>query len=372
MEQCDLTGAKLRAAAPGLSRLASLRQLEMTYRDLNAQDWGVLAQQVFPSYGCLETLDLQACHLTAAKLRAAAPGLGRLRALRALALGGNPGLDPEGWGVLAREVLPSLLHLESLDLSRCGLAAERLRAAAPGLRRLEALRHLALACNEGIDAEGWAILARQVFPFYTRLESLEVHSCNLTTAKIRAAAPGFGRLIALQRLDMWDNHGLDADGWHILAWEALAPASARLQRLDLSHCGLAAAALGDAAPALAGLGALRELALAGLGGLAAEDWGLLAREVFPSYTLLESLTLAECGLTTAKLRAAAPGLARLAALRQLLMAANPDIDAEGWAALAREVLPHLPQLQKLDIRWCSPPDAAFFSLEREGLMVDFE
>lgn len=352
LHRCCLTAGWLRALAPALQRLTGLKSLDLSWSaELDAEGWGILAAEVLPYYGGLESLHLAECRLSAAGLRAAAPGLRGLAGLRALRLEGNRELEAKGWSVLAREVLPSYKRLEALDVAYCGLTTAKLRALVPGLKHLALLRELRLWHNGDIDAEGWGVLAQEVFPSYTRLEVLNVEWCSLTAAKLRAAAPGLGRLRALRELRLGLNAGVDEEGWGVLAREVL-PAYACLELLAIGNCGLTAEKLRAAAPALAGLAELRELHLEGNAEIDAEGWGLLALEVLPKCPLLETLDLRRCGLSAAKLRAAAPGLASLPALLELRLGGNQDIEPEGWATLAREACPLHAGLQTLSLYEC--------------------
>lgn len=209
-----LTGSTLHASLPGLRAMISLHQLEVEGMRPDAEPWAAFAGGVLPQYTRLRELSLQLCNLDvegwsvlsskafaacarlerlviarcgldAARLRAVAPGLGQLAALRALCLEENPGVEAEGWRALAEEALPGLAHLELLDLSGCGLDAARLRAVAPALRQLPALRELRARFNAGVEAEGWGLLAGEVLPLLPRLEVLDLRGCGAAVAASR-------------------------------------------------------------------------------------------------------------------------------------------------------------------------------------------
>lgn len=232
-----IKGSSLHASLPALRAITSLHRLRIAGIPGDAEDWKEFATEVLPTYRLLKEMRLHRCCLHTDRMRLTIPTLRRLTDLRSLDLSANPELGVESWSMLAASVFPSFTHLEKLHLAECKLNAARLQAAAPGLEHLVLLQEFVMEGNREIDSDGWDILAHRVFPAYMCLEVLSIQSCALDVARLRAVAPGLGRLSALQKLCMRSNPDIDAEGWGVVA-EVLSNLP-QLQRLEVGGCGLA-------------------------------------------------------------------------------------------------------------------------------------
>ena len=127
-------------------------------------------------------------------------------------------------------------------------------------------------------------------------------------------APGLGHLRWLEVLSLEGNE-VGPEGAAQLAAQAL-PHLAALAELDLSRCGLDAAAAKELAPGLLQLRGLRSLRLAGC-RFGTEGATALGAEALPHLAELRELDLQECELTRPAVEALARGLCRLGGLESV-------------------------------------------------------
>lgn len=332
----------------------------------------VFSETALPALKNLKKLDLSCCGICdVASVKVLALGLAQLQTLELLDLSRNIGLgNPECAGILARAALPELRSLRSLHLRACGLKdSESVVALAPGLAKVTGCEVLVLQGNSAFgSAKGAQLLARDILPCLARLQSLDISACNLhTTDAVNALGPGLASLAVLKVLKLGGhfNEQMSNTGFGCLAGakvlaDTVLPKLPKLEVLDMSHCGPQdAEAAKVLAPGLGCAGSILELSLfQNLGFGIVDASNLFSGSVLQKLRGLRALDLHSCGFDTIDaVQAVAQGLCQLEQLEKLVIAGNPGFGTEGGAVLlAEEVLPGLQHLKTLDLSACEFQD----------------
>jgi uncharacterized protein (TIGR02996 family) len=345
LRELHLTHGNKSLRGEGLSGLMDVDgPTRLTSLDLSASGLGDAAVRVLassPWTASLTTLGLRNNGLDVESAQALA-GSPHLRQLTTLDLGNDFNDRHRGVNRLGRAGLeallnsPSLVRLETLDLSQCGIGGGRLdlRSGDSSAAMSPHLRALYLAGNS-LGRDGEASLAAS--GWLGRLATLDLSGNDLGDAGIESLVASL-HLACLRTLRLHGNNLGPRAVWALAA----SPQMARLTRL-----GLGADRIGDVGVGLlAGSPYLRNLRALDLPGAGIGPDGAQALAVSPNFSRLRRLTLSgnSIGPDGARALASSRFLTRLSELHL----DDNGIGLEGLRALANS--PYLTRLTVLSLR----------------------
>ncbi|XP_077065424.1 NACHT, LRR and PYD domains-containing protein 3-like [Siphateles boraxobius] len=236
LHSCNLTAQSCESLSSALqSSNSCLRELDLTYNDL--QDSGVkLLSDGLKSSNCqLEILRLHSCNLTAQSCESLSSALKSLNSfLRKLDLTNND-LQDSGVKLLSDGLKSPNCQLRILRLHSCNLTAQSCESLSSALKSLNSfLRKLDLTNNDLQDS-GVKLLSDGLKSPNCQLRILRLHSCNLTAQSCESLSSALqSSNSCLRRLDL-TNNDLQDSGVKLLS-DGLKSPNCQLRILRLSGC----------------------------------------------------------------------------------------------------------------------------------------
>lgn len=293
----------------------------------------------------LKSLDLSNCNLCGASSgQALAVIMTKATQLEQLTLADNEHLSDEGLDALAQDLSGAPVSLTALNLAHCGLkGAEGGRAVAVFLLCLPSLRELNLRNNDGLEAEGIMQLFDAEFAQLPLLDTLTLSRTGLAGVQGGHAVSSILRCMPTLQLLLLASNNFRHVGLQTLAEEF--PAACGLQTLDLSRSDSAEAWNPSTGAALAVIASkLTTLVLSENTSLSSECISTFANSL-PEKTRLQTLLLGGCALSIGMERTWTEGCRALwsvfgkaTALRQLDLSHWPLLeDAATWPSVQEEM-----------------------------------
>ncbi|XP_063151972.1 NACHT, LRR and PYD domains-containing protein 3-like [Candoia aspera] len=186
-----------------------------------------------------------------------------------------------------QRLLPGLLKSSEIQLNRCGLSPAACKDFTPIAMTHPRLTSLDLGENP-LEDSGFSHLCEWLLEPTCQLQSLRLHSCNLTAAVCRPLSLVLDSSRTLLELSLAGNPL--GDGGVRQLCPVLKNPSSRLQRLILHSCGLTAGACEDLASVLETSKTLLELNL-GNNSLGDEGVRQLCKGLWKRHCKLQKLTL---------------------------------------------------------------------------------
>ncbi|CAL8390625.1 unnamed protein product [Boreogadus saida] len=233
---CDLSEECCEALASVLSSSSSLRELELSFNDL--QDSGVmlLSAGLGSPHCTLETLRLNGCHLSERCCEALASVLSSSSSLRELELSFND-LQDSGVKLLSAGLGSQHCTLETLRLNGCHLSERCCEALASVLSsNSSSLKKLDLSTNDLQDS-GVKLLSAGLGSPHCTLETLSLSGCLVTQEGCASLASALSSNPShLRVLDLSYNH--PGDSGAALLSAGLEDPRWRLDTLSVEHGGV--------------------------------------------------------------------------------------------------------------------------------------
>lgn len=318
---CGVTGGRCKDVSAALRDNAALTELSLSSNELG--DAGAhLVLQGLPPAGKIQKLSLQNCNLTEAGCGPLSGVLRSLPSLRELDLSYNQ-LQDAGLRLLCEGLMDPQCHIEKLQLEYSNLTADSCEALAAVVRAKPELKDLGVSNND-IGEAGARMLCRGLADSTCPLESLRLESCGLTAANCADLSAIVAAKPSLSELHLGNNKLGDA-GLAELCPGLLSPSS-RLKTLWLWECDFTTSACKDLCRVLGAKESLRELSVAG-NAVGDEGARLLCESLRDPRCRLENLWIKSCSLTAACCQHVSAMLAQNRSLQELQMSSNNLGDA---------------------------------------------
>nr|XP_061796656.1 uncharacterized protein LOC133588062 [Nerophis lumbriciformis] len=230
---CNLDKHSCHLLASVLSSPSNLRHLDLSGNDLSYEGVEILSKGLASPRCILQVLRLINCGITkrGCAFLAEALQLNPSR-LQELVLSGNH-LSDVGVKILSKGLASPHCILQVLDLWDCKLRKGSCHPLASVLSTPSNLKHLDLSENNLSD-EGVEILSKGLASTHCKLESLNLHDCNLKKGSCRPLASVLRSSSNLKHLILYEND-LSDEGVEILS-KGLASPHCILESLELSSC----------------------------------------------------------------------------------------------------------------------------------------
>ncbi|XP_062973106.1 NACHT, LRR and PYD domains-containing protein 3-like isoform X2 [Elgaria multicarinata webbii] len=248
----QLDGCKLTdSCCADLSTVLSTDQMlvELDLQTTNLKDSGVrlLGEGLIHPNCKLEKLGLSDCNLTQACCSELSAVLSTSQTLTELKLGCNSSLGIQGIHLLCEGLKHPNCKLQSLELDACDLTAATCQDLATVLSTSQALMRLNLESNKLGDA-GVKLLCEGLKHPKCKLQTLLLSTCELGPACCRDLCSVLSTSQTLTELAVEYNN-LEDSGVKLLC-EGLKQSTCRLEKLGLAQCSITAACCGDLASVL--------------------------------------------------------------------------------------------------------------------------
>ncbi|XP_051777672.1 NACHT, LRR and PYD domains-containing protein 3-like isoform X36 [Erpetoichthys calabaricus] len=300
LRYCDLTSTYCSALSSALSAPHSrLTELDL-WKNKNMEDSGVnqLCEGLRSENCKLEKLNLSECHLTSRCSSALSSALSSPHSqLTELNLSNN-NMEDLGVDQLCERLRSENCKLEKLNLSHCGLTSRCCSALSSSLSAPHSrLTELDLSNNNMVDS-GVDQLFEGLRSENCKLKKLNLWSCHLTSRCCSALSSALSSPHSrLTELNLSNNNNMEDSGVDQLC-EGLRSENCKLEKLNLSHCGLTSRCCSALSSALSSPHSqLTELDLRGNN---MEDSGVdqLCEGLRSENCKLEKLNLSWCYLTS--------------------------------------------------------------------------
>ncbi|KAM6159439.1 ribonuclease inhibitor [Rhynchocyon petersi] len=245
------------------------------------------------------------------------------------------------------ELLPQMQQVQVLRLADCDLTETRCPAIIPVLQANPSLTDLTL-CNNQLGNGGICLVLQGLGGSSCKLQKLSLQNCSLTDAGCEVLPRMLPLLPSLLELNLEDNP-LGDKGLQLLC-EGLQNPQCRIERVHLQYCNLTAHSCGPLAAVLRARPDFRELSLSN-NDLGEAGVHQLCQALLSAPGLLESLRLANCGVTTANCKDLCSILASKDSLQMLDLGENRLGDA-GVATLCPGLLSPNSKLRTLWLWEC--------------------
>ncbi|XP_051777645.1 NACHT, LRR and PYD domains-containing protein 3-like isoform X9 [Erpetoichthys calabaricus] len=356
LRYCDLTSTYCSALSSALSAPHSrLTELDL-WKNKNMEDSGVnqLCEGLRSENCKLEKLNLSECHLTSRCSSALSSALSSPHSqLTELNLSNN-NMEDLGVDQLCERLRSENCKLEKLNLSHCGLTSRCCSALSSSLSAPHSrLTELDLSNNNMVDS-GVDQLFEGLRSENCKLKKLNLWSCHLTSRCCSALSSALSSPHSrLTELNLSNNNNMEDSGVDQLC-EGLRSENCKLEKLNLSYCGLTSRCCSALSSALsAPHSRLTELNLSY--NINMEDSGLdqLCEGLRSENCKLEKLNLYQCHLTSKSCSALSSALSSPhSRLTELDLSFNDNIGDSGVDQLCEGLRSENCKLEKLSLTWC--------------------
>lgn len=347
---CGLGYMPMTKLAPAFAPLVKLKHLILAGNEFGTDGCEALAEKCLKHLTELRILDIRNCDIAKPAVEALAPAVLELRYLEKVDI---------GWDKQTAKFVKHLKRAKNSEeaeparfpeYKRLNLnsseAGELTKELASSLQHFPNLEILSFRGTQIIEKSAVALCGVDALPILTRLRELNISRCKIKHGAMKELAPGLGKLIALQVLNMQDNE-LGTPGAVALA-EKTFPYLTQLRDLVVSNCDLEGAAFVALAPGLQHLQELTRLHMVG-NEMGNDGARALANIALPCLVKLIEFNASFCSISADAMEELTNGLKHAVMLQVLILSCN-DFGAPGVLAIAKYLLPHLSQLRKLDIQ----------------------
>ena len=190
LKECNLDHSKIEKIYQGTQqspKVSSISSFDLSCnKDLDDQDWGVIAKILGFLHSDIEELLLADCELKNPGFKALTDSLVTHKSLKTLDLSKNWALHEAGLiDLFGRLVLNPVLGMENLSLTSCNINDNKIKtitetftSQALNLHKPK-LVHLELSGNKTITEQGWKTLGLRVLRNLPGLRSLSLMQCDL-------------------------------------------------------------------------------------------------------------------------------------------------------------------------------------------------
>ncbi|XP_078504508.1 ribonuclease inhibitor-like [Lissotriton helveticus] len=359
---CGITSASCAALAAALRSNRSLLELDLRLNLLDKNALGedgafLICDALKHPDTRLQKIGLSGCHVTSASCAALAAALHSSRSLLELDLHVNA-LGEAGATLICDALKHPDTRLQKINLSSCRITGASCAALAAALRSNRSLLDLDLSYNELQGDAGATLICEALKHPDTRLQKINLHRSGITGASCAALAAALCSNRSLLELNLSRNDLGDAGV--TLICDAFKHRDTRLQRINLSQCGIT----GDSCAALAAvLRSNRSLLELYLGGnvLGVAGASLLCDALKHPDTRLQKISLCGCEITGASCAALAAALRSSRSLLELDLHVNALGDT--GVTLIFDALKHPDtRLQKIGLYRCGITGASCAAL----------
>ncbi|XP_062973138.1 ribonuclease inhibitor [Elgaria multicarinata webbii] len=360
LRSCNLTKGCCESVRTLLSNKPGLTELNLGDNSLGTAGAKVLCQGLLEPNCQLENLHLEYCEFSPANVEALCTILRTKPSLKELNLSNNKFGDA-GVTLLCQSILDPNCNLQSLHLESCDFTAASCEDLSAVLSGKPSLKELCIGENKIEDA-GVAVLCQGVLNPNCKIEKLWLWECDISAPGCKELSNIIGNKETLREMSLIGN-GLKDEGMDFLS-QGLKNPNTKLQSLWLRECGLTTACCKNLSSAVAVNGVLKELHL-GFNKLGDEGVIQLCDGVMNSGCNLQSLWLGQAGLTAACCDKLAALIVGKPSLKELDVGYS-HIEDEGVRKLCEAVKNPNCQLKYLilyDTYWSPEVDAELKALE---------
>ncbi|XP_062319084.1 ribonuclease inhibitor-like isoform X2 [Osmerus eperlanus] len=348
VSSCDITEEACASLASALkSKPSSPRELDLSNKDLRKSDMKLLSAVLRSPLWKLETLRLSGCHITEEGCASLGSVLKSTSFLRQLDLSNNDA----GMKLLSAGLGNPLCKLETLRLSCCGVTEEGCASLASALKTNPSLlRDLDLS-NSDLRKSDMKLLSAVLGNPLCKLETLRLSGCHIAEEGCASLASALKTNHPLLRdLDLSNSDLKDSDMKLLSA--VLEDPLCKLETLRLSCCGVTEEGCASLASALrSNPSTLRELDLS-YNDLQIPEMQLLSDLQLNPLCKLEKLRVSSCDITEEACASLASALKSKPSSPRELDLSNKDLRKSDMKLLSAVLRSPLWKLETLRLSGC--------------------